>query len=130
MARIRSTINNAGNLDDVRNSISCGWDRITVADLEAALADEKKSRKRSSFIKLIEASIKRKAKDLKAGDKVVLLVETSKGKEWLPGTVTGFTSGEVFENRRRINVLLDSGQNYYGCHSMCVKKAKEVSHGS
>lgn len=57
------TLNRAGNIDDVRNSIQCGWERITVADLEAALEDEQVRQARKSFIQLLQRAIKRKRKE-------------------------------------------------------------------
>lgn len=61
------TLNCAGNLQDVYNSIKCNWDRVTIADLEAALQHERKHQARKSFIQLIERSIKRKRKEAANG---------------------------------------------------------------
>lgn len=61
------TLNNAGNIDDVRNSIQCGWEKITIETLQDALKDEQKHRKRSSFIALIERAIIRKQREAMKG---------------------------------------------------------------
>lgn len=65
------TLNRAGNLDDVKNSIKCGWDKVSVEALKAALKDEKKNQKRSLFIKLIESAIKRKEKEIAVEKSIV-----------------------------------------------------------
>ena len=57
-----STINNAGNDQDVYWSLYHGFPTLTVAELEAAVKDEKANSNRSTRIKLIERAIKLKQK--------------------------------------------------------------------
>lgn len=58
------TLNRAGNLQDVHNSIQCGWERVTIEDLERALEDEQKRFKRKSFIQLLERCLRKKRKEV------------------------------------------------------------------
>lgn len=55
-----STINNDGNDQDVYNSLIHAYPRITIEQLEAAIADEKANKNRSTRIKHIEQAIRRK----------------------------------------------------------------------
>lgn len=57
-------LNNRGNIDDIRNSIRCGWKSVSLADLQASIEDELKTRKRSTVVKLLESSLNKKRKEV------------------------------------------------------------------
>jgi len=68
--------------------------------------------------------------ELKEGDRVFVLINNpvTNKNVWHPGKVTGFTSGEVYEDHKRVNVRLDDGREFFGCHPSCIKKfGREVS---
>ena len=55
---------NAGNVDDIRNSLKHGENKLTLRNLRSDLEDEKNlpGKKRSAVIQLLVAAIKRKLK--------------------------------------------------------------------
>lgn len=53
-------INNAGNTEDVRNSIKCGFDKLKLKDFEAAIENEKQNQNRATVIRLLESAIRKK----------------------------------------------------------------------
>jgi hypothetical protein len=50
-----------------------------------------------------------------------VLVETT--TEWVPATCTGFRSGELGEDFKRVDVILDDGRRWNGCHPRHVRQA-------
>lgn len=60
-------LNQLGNLDDIKNSIRCSWALLTVDDFKKALNNELKNQNRKSLIKLLEAKLKKKQKEVQHG---------------------------------------------------------------
>lgn len=58
-------------------------------------------------------------RDYRVGSRV--LVETT--SEWVPATCTGFRAGDHGESFDRVDVLLDDGRRWIGCHPQHVLKA-------
>lgn len=58
-------------------------------------------------------------RDYRVGSRV--MVETTSG--WLPGTCAGFRSGNDGENFDRVDVILDDGRRWIGCHPQHVRRA-------
>lgn len=50
-----------------------------------------------------------------------VLVETT--AEWVPATCIGFCSGDVGEDFERVDVVLDDGRRWLGCHPRHVRNA-------
>lgn len=57
--------------------------------------------------------------DYRVGSRV--LVETT--TDWEPAYVTGFRSGDMGEDFQRVDVMLDDGRRWRGCHPRHVRKA-------
>lgn len=60
---MKHLLNRMGNDQDVKNTIDCCYDSITTADLEAAIADETATNKRTTRLKLLERTLKKKLKE-------------------------------------------------------------------
>lgn len=58
---MKSTVNNAGNADDVKNYIRCGLENksLTAEKIKDALDDERAKQNRSSIIQLLERALKK-----------------------------------------------------------------------
>lgn len=54
------TVNRAGNDQDVYNSLKCGWERLKLKDLEAALKDEQERGKRKTVMNHLNRAIRNK----------------------------------------------------------------------
>jgi len=60
-------LNQAGNVYDIRNSIKCGWSRISPQDLQDALDNECAEEKRNTVINFLKSSLKQKLKEVANG---------------------------------------------------------------
>lgn len=63
-------------------------------------------------------------KTLTTGQKVKVLIAESKTDRptWHPATVTGFCTGEIYEDHQRVNVeLMTDGREIFGCHPACIR---------
>ncbi|MDQ3672696.1 MAG: hypothetical protein M3364_09730 [Actinomycetota bacterium] len=49
-----------------------------------------------------------------------VLVETT--SEWVPATCIGFRAGDVEEDFERVDVLLEDGRRWLGCHPQHVRE--------
>lgn len=73
----------------------------------------------------LKARTEKPSKEAHMGDRLLraeVEVWSSKKQaaDWLPCTITGRMPGDISEDFSRINVRLDDGREFYGCHPNCV----------
>jgi hypothetical protein len=46
-------------------------------------------------------------------------------KKWFPCSITGYRTGGVGEDFRRVDVTTSDGRKYLGCHPDCVREVEK-----
>lgn len=119
MAR-SNLLNQAGNLDDVRNSIRCNWQRIKPEEIKKAIRNEKANQNRKSLIALLDSSLRRKAseirkiKQLQPGAEVMVEIQTGSQSEWVYAEITAQTAMGP-------NVKTFDGREFGPCAFECIQ---------
>jgi hypothetical protein len=52
------------SVDDIRSSLQCNGDNLTISELQKAIAYEKSHQNRTTVIKLLESRVNKKSKQL------------------------------------------------------------------